>query len=103
MHTFTTKQLLSAIRATGLTARSGFDPIKTPSDQCVNVVVLNAKVINIQVHSVLGGGCYGTPEYKSTSKSMMNKVETALRTLGCEYRYHLDGTQFLINGYKAAA
>jgi hypothetical protein len=99
----TTKQILKAIRATGLSARSGFEPLKTPSEKCANVVVLDAKVINVQVHSVLGGGCYFKPEYKPTQKKMMDKVETALKLIGCEYIVapKADG-QFLINGYEGS-
>lgn len=98
------KPLLTAIRAEGLTARSGFNPQRTPCLECANVVVLKDAaglpvVINTCAASVLDGGCSGHPRYREVQAEQTSAVRRALEAAGVKFTQN-GYDQFFINGYK---
>jgi hypothetical protein len=84
----TTRELLKVIRATGLTARSGFDPLNRSAAECANVHVLN-HVINLNTFSLLGFGCRTHPEFSSTQQMLVERVAAALEANGVSFEQTL--------------
>lgn len=108
--TTSTKALLKALRAAGLSARSGFDRNSTPYLECANVVVLARAgvpvVVNVQTFSVLDYKADGYsapmahPAYAETKAALAARVRAVLAELGTDHVHGAGGDQFLVNGYR---
>jgi hypothetical protein len=98
----TTRQILKALRDSGLTARSGCN---RPTER-YQVEVLDAKVVNVCACSELGLGCWNDPRWAEVVDSLAERVSAVLTSLGVEHRRVTPAgarptDQFLINGYRA--
>ncbi len=99
--TASTKTVLNALRAVGLTAKSGFGANKTPALECANITYLNGRVLNLNAFSKLGFGCYGHADYDVTHAAMAALVEEALTAAGVSFERRRPD-QYFINGYKGS-
>jgi hypothetical protein len=97
---FTNRQVAKALRAKGDTVVIGAPSWKDNSNFWIIGDDGETHVLNVQVHSVLGKGCYGHPDYESTRQSMVERAKSLLDAAGIPYTLSLTPDQLFLNGWE---
>lgn len=95
-----TAAVTRALRSAGLTVVTGTPKWNDDSNAWVISRGREARVINCQVTSIMGMGCYGKPGYEANRDALTARVMDALKAAGIEFVRSRTPDQLFLSGYR---